>query len=150
MAANQGKNCCLDHSKRPEQCPGLGTSQGRVLLRSKRGHLAKAGNSPISCFLVLWEAPKFKFLTQGPPPTLREDSSGQLDSPGLLLSPQEFLKEGTLMKVTGKSRRPRHLFLVSTWPPVQPQDCRILCSFLGPLFRDNWGEGWGARTELNI
>ncbi|XP_045146067.1 FYVE, RhoGEF and PH domain-containing protein 5 [Echinops telfairi] len=35
---------------------------------------------------------------------------------GDLLQPgREFLKEGTLMKVTGKSRRPRHLFLVSTW-----------------------------------
>ncbi|XP_028335176.1 FYVE, RhoGEF and PH domain-containing protein 5 isoform X1 [Physeter macrocephalus] len=33
---------------------------------------------------------------------------------GDLLQPgREFLKEGTLMKVTGKNRRPRHLFLVS-------------------------------------
>ncbi|XP_022262054.1 FYVE, RhoGEF and PH domain-containing protein 5 isoform X2 [Canis lupus baileyi] len=33
---------------------------------------------------------------------------------GDLLQPgREFLKEGTLMKVTGKSRRPRHLFLMS-------------------------------------
>ncbi|XP_066101742.1 FYVE, RhoGEF and PH domain-containing protein 5 [Saccopteryx bilineata] len=33
---------------------------------------------------------------------------------GDLLRPgREFLKEGTLMKVTGKSRRPRHLFLMS-------------------------------------
>ncbi|XP_036188188.1 FYVE, RhoGEF and PH domain-containing protein 5 isoform X4 [Myotis myotis] len=33
---------------------------------------------------------------------------------GDLLQPgREFLKEGTLMKVTGKNRRPRHLFLMS-------------------------------------
>ncbi|XP_029772912.1 FYVE, RhoGEF and PH domain-containing protein 5 isoform X2 [Suricata suricatta] len=33
---------------------------------------------------------------------------------GDLLQPgREFLKEGTLMKVTGKSRRPRHLFLMN-------------------------------------
>lgn len=45
---------------------------------------------------------------------------GQPDHRGLLLCSQEFLKEGTLMKVTGKNRRPRHLFLVSTRPPVKP------------------------------
>ncbi|KAG8516946.1 FYVE, RhoGEF and PH domain-containing protein 5 [Galemys pyrenaicus] len=40
---------------------------------------------------------------------------------GDLLQPgREFLKEGTLMKVTGRNRRPRHLFLVSPGPQAQP------------------------------
>uniref|UniRef100_G1PF24 FYVE, RhoGEF and PH domain containing 5 n=1 Tax=Myotis lucifugus TaxID=59463 RepID=G1PF24_MYOLU len=41
--------------------------------------------------------------------TLRQ-ARGQGD---LLQPGREFLKEGTLMKVTGKNRRPRHLFLMS-------------------------------------
>lgn len=45
--------------------------------------------------------------------------------------PQEFLKEGTLMRVRGKSRHPRHLFLVSTGDKAGP-----IVSFLEPAFGD--------------
>lgn len=135
MVANQQASHCLDHSV-ARTVSGVGVIQGGCsrkarclspeLLHQTRSMSPKLGILPR---VALWYSGRHRnlFPTKGPPLTLLQDIGGcQPDHGGLLLSPQEFLKEGTLMKVTGKNRRPRHLFLVSTWPPSRPQDCQVL------------------------
>ena len=99
--------------KRPDAClPGCPTKRGARLLCRGICHepLSRAQGGTAIGFPL-------KGLR---PPSPGQRGGYQPDHRGLLLCSQEFLKEGTLMKVTGKNRRPRHLFLVSTQPLVKP------------------------------